>query len=146
LEINLNCIGLLLTVREHFKDLENYDIPYDEDLYYMCYINNYFPDEYNDKFNIDKNVLKMRRFMDNKLNSDDKIITFIKDNNIKLDNYMLDTIMAHPWLKKLNHIVFVKNKCIPSPITMYKNINNNLWGNVNKFDKNSMLITHDVIF
>jgi len=126
LKINLHCISLLLSLNVHLVNLENYDIKYNEDLYFECYVNNCFPDEYINKFEIDKNVLIMRRFTNNKINTVNKVIEFIKSNNIILDNYMMESILNFND-SKLNDKIFGIgigiNECVPSTLTMYKNTN-----------------------
>jgi hypothetical protein len=148
LKINLNCIGMLLSLNLYLPNLETYNIPYDEDLYFMCYVNEYFPDEYMSKFTIDKNILIMRDFVKNKLNTYTKFTKFIKDNNIVLDNYMLDKVFLMRYqLRKLHDTIFIYNNCIPSPITMYKKICNKVPKEfIMKFDKKIMLVNHNVKF
>jgi hypothetical protein len=153
LKINLHCISLLLSLNVHLENLENYDIKYDEDLYFECYVNNWFPDEYINKFEIDKNVLIMRRFTNNKINTVNKVIEFIKSNNIILDNYMIDSILNFND-SKLNDKIFGIgiNQCIPSILTMYKNTNEECHINVlknfieqNNITKEMMMATVNVI-
>ena len=62
LKVDLNVISMLLSIRVHLDNLENYNIPYDENLYFECFVNKHFPEEYMDKFTIDKETLKMRQF------------------------------------------------------------------------------------
>ena len=117
LKINLNCVSLLLSVHEHLDNLENYDIPYDENLYFECYINNYFPNSYMDKFTINKNILTARSYSKQKNPTYKQFIEFIKNNDISLDYYMLED--SYEIDDKLTEI----HKCVPSILTMYKKTN-----------------------
>jgi hypothetical protein len=150
LKINLNCISMLLSIYESLDNLEDYGIAYDEDLYFICHINDYFPIKYIEKFTIDKHILTMRQFTDHDLNTDTKIIDFIKTNNIKLDNYMLEHFMDYHNNGKLYSCIFNDNNCVPSLISMYKNyLNNNMlkkYIDDNNFTKDVMLKTHDIVF
>jgi hypothetical protein len=139
-KLNLHCISLLLSLNVHLDNLENYDIKYDEDLYFECFVNNCFPEEYMDKFQIDKNVIVMRRFTKNKIHTSSKLMEFIKTNNMVLDYYTVDAILnfndnklhekvfienncVPSIFNKLHEKVFIENNCVPSIFTMYKKTN-----------------------
>ncbi len=76
LQINFDNIKDLLSANLYVNNLERFNIPYDEDLYFVCYINSYFPEEYMKKFTIDKNVLTMRHYQ------------WKKNNTTKIDSHI----------------------------------------------------------
>ena len=118
LKIDLNCISTLLSCNEELLNLERFGIEYDEDLYFICYINQFYPKEYMNKFTIDKNILMMRHYIDKNINKQ-KMINFLKLHNIRPDRYMIDygIINRDNYSKSLMN----KNNCIiPSIATMYK--------------------------
>ncbi len=109
LKINLNCVSLLLSIREDLVNLENYDIEYDEKLYFECYINNYFPDEYKEKFTIDKNIINMRT--NRKIHNYKQFKELMQTINVDFDYYMLENSYK---------IIKDKHNFTPSMLTMYK--------------------------
>lgn len=151
LKINLNCISKLLSLEMHLDNLENYDIEYDEALYFECYVNNHFPDQYIDKFIMDKNIIMLRNLIDNEIDSLPKIKDFMEKNNVKFDNYMVDQITEIND-KKINDIIFGNNNCVPSILTMYKRAYNGHNSKTlqqfikrNNITKETMMLTHELI-
>ena len=105
---------MLLSKGIYLENLERFGILYDEDLYFECFVNNYYPRYYVDKFNIDSNVINMRLFKW----SWKELCNFINTNNLKLDGYAIDkTIMNSRNLKQLQH----NWKCVvPHDISLYR--------------------------
>ncbi len=118
LKITLNCVSLLLSIRENLKNLENYEIEYDESLYFECYINNYFPDEYMEKFTIDKNIVYMRT--NRKIQTYKQFSEFMKINNIELDYYMLENLYKQ---QGFQNQLLNQHNLTPSILSMYKSTN-----------------------
>jgi hypothetical protein len=116
LNIDLDCVSLLLSVSEDLLNLERFNIEYDEGLYFICYVNDHYPKEYMEKFIMDKNILKMRRHTYNE--SINTITNLFKTINVTFDMYVLDRIMS------LNNRLFMvltkNNNCYPCIATMYK--------------------------
>ena len=117
LKIDFYCINLLLSCNEELLNLERFGITYDEDLYFLCYVNEYYPQEYMKKFIIDQNVLKMRHLISEGVKHD-KIIDFLKTNNLKLDSYAIEYAIKNK-TKFGNELMNIK-LCIPSLPTLYK--------------------------
>lgn len=122
LVINLKCVSMLMSLRLCFDDLSIYGINYDEDLYFECFINDYFPNEYMDKFTIDKNLLIARRFDKHNIINVDKLLKLITDNGIIMDNYILDSVMNSSNSKIINEM-FTKQKYVVPKISLYKSVN-----------------------
>jgi hypothetical protein len=146
LKINFDCVNLLLSINEHIENLENHDIEYNEDLYFACYINNHYPSEYMEKSIIDKNVLKLRGHLHkegyNMTNAES--INFIKANNIKFDNYMLEYVCIdqnNEYIKKICN----EHNCIPSLSTLFRVTNNGCTKKVFKNFINSNGITKETM-
>jgi hypothetical protein len=112
--INNICIG----------ELERFGIEYDENLYYLCHIHNFFPADYIKNFKIDKNVLALRLLCRTQV-SISKIMSFTKKNNVKLDRYCMEHVACYN-PKMLFHMIEVL-KLKPTMALFY-------WSNYNKKD------------
>lgn len=89
LKITIVDIEYALANNIYIDGLERFGIGYNDQLYYLCHINNFFPIEYMSKFVIDKNILELRSLC-RKQTTIDKIMTFMKKNNVKLDRYCME--------------------------------------------------------
>lgn len=118
LNITFNEVEYLLSIQFTLENLERFDIKYDENLYFICYLNNIYPDEYLKKFIIDKNILDMHALCKSKKLTYDKLIHYLKTNNMKLDRYAFDNILYHyPAIAR--HII-QNYRCVPSLLSAYK--------------------------
>ncbi len=115
LQINFDNIKDLLSASLYVNNLERFNILYDEDLYFVCYINSYFPEEYMKKFTIDKNVLTMRHYQWKKNNTTDNFIEFVTKNNLKIDRYTIGRLFLNNNVNCID--LMIKYKFIPDLIT-----------------------------
>jgi len=88
LKLDLEDITKALSRTVSISNLERFNIPYDEKLYFSCYINNYYP--YDDFMIIDKHILELRKMCRNKDTTLSKFTDYIKDNNVIVDKYCFD--------------------------------------------------------
>lgn len=122
LAITFDDVEFLLHNKIILDNLERFNIKYDEKLYFLYYINNCWPSFYASKFNMNKDILdlhKMCTSIGGRFSQND-IIKFLKEKNIKLDRYALDFLITHNTL--VAYQIINKYKCVPSPITAYKNM------------------------
>ena len=86
--------GLNMSKNEIFEALENgyyvkdilrCGVQYDEELYYHCHINRIWPDEYKNKFVIDRNILELGKLFLNK--KYDVVKKHMIEHNLKPDKY-----------------------------------------------------------
>jgi hypothetical protein len=88
LQLNFDDIKLALQYKIVIKNLERFNIPYDEKLYYWCYVYNIFP--YDNDMNIDEHTLKLRKMCRNSIVSEESLIEYMKDSKIMPDRYCFD--------------------------------------------------------
>lgn len=117
LVVDLNIVGLLLSYNKCLERLDRFGILYDEDLYFVCYVNEYYPEEYMKKLNIDKNVLELRKLLKSNV-SETKVIEYLKTHNIKLDGYTFEYGLLNN--NKYIDTLMNKNYYIPKDNIMYK--------------------------
>jgi len=118
LNITFNDVEYLLSIQFTLDNLERFDIKYDENLYFTCYLNNNYPEEYLKKFTINKDILNMHTLCKSKKLTYDKLIKYLRTNNMKLDRYAFDSLLYHyPAIAK--HII-KDYKCVPSLLSAYK--------------------------
>ena len=110
-------VGYLLSLRYVLPNLERFNIAYDEHLYFVCYWQSYFPDEYLSKFMIDTNVIEMHRLCREGY-SFSKIIKFLKNKNLRLDRYAMELLLMSD-IYVIDEII-KKYGCIPAEISIYK--------------------------
>ncbi len=134
LQINFNSIKDLISANLHINNLERFNIPYDEDLYFICYVNSYFPEEYMNKFTIDKNILTMRHYQWKKNNTTDNFIEFIKKNNLKIDRYTIGRLFLNNNINCID--LMIKYKFVPDLFSTLNSQINNTKFPINK--KNAM--------
>jgi hypothetical protein len=91
LNIDLKCLNLIISKNLHITNLERFNIAHDEELYYICHKNMHFPQEYIDKFTIDKNIITLRDLC--KTAPDVATIAdFMEAHNLALDLYCLENL------------------------------------------------------
>lgn len=96
------------------KDLDRFNIPYDETLYYYCYLHNTFP--YDNEMQIDANIFELRKMCRNKLTTVEKFAEYINKTNITPDKYCFDHACAN------NYAIMeymLKQNFNPTPIMHY---------------------------
>lgn len=113
LTIDLKVISMLLSCGMHLENLENFGIAYDENLFFECYLNGFYPIEYVNKFTIDKDVLNMRLSRNIK-----DVCAYAKNNNSQLDGYMIDMMIEQ------KNTEMVSKYCAQLPLlTIFKIMN-----------------------
>ncbi len=118
LQIKLYHIIELLSIHKHLENLERFDILYDENLYFLCYVYEYFPQEYMEKFTIDKNVLQIRKINGKKIKNPIDIMEFIKTNNLKIDRYIVSVIFYND--NDLSSEFIINHNIFPDLLTIYR--------------------------
>lgn len=138
--VKLDMVELYLSKNQHIDNLEIFNINYDENLYFLCYLYDYFPESYISQFNnnIGEKIIDFRSrsltdniFQDtkikikkiiNKLESTEisikNITKYMESNKIEFDRYCLDNIIVANFnLGKY----FIKNyNYEPSILTYFK--------------------------
>ncbi len=118
LVVKIDSIEYLLSNKFHLENLERFDIKYDEYLYFLCYLGNYWPNEYMSKFTINKSVLELHNLCRNNRLGYDDLIVFMQKNNVLLDRFAIDNLLNDN--RGLYETIFIKFECIPSVLTAYK--------------------------
>lgn len=121
LKVNLKDVSMLLSDGSILLGLERFGIPYDEELYFECYVNESYPKEYMKKFKIDKNILKMRHYK--YMGSDNASVKFLKDCGNIIDMYTLERIVRcrQGWRgSRFGQYMLNTYKCVPHVGTLYK--------------------------
>ncbi len=118
LMIKINSIEYLLLNKFCLENLERFDIKYEEELYFLCYLANYWPTEYANKFTIDKVILNMHELCRNRQTTYIDLITYLNKNSVRLDRYSIDILLHEN--NYLFKVVYDKYQCIPSILTTYK--------------------------
>ncbi len=118
LKITIKEIEYLLSIGFILDNLERFDIEYNEHLYFICYLNDEFPDEYMKKFTFSHSILKMHNLCKSRKLTYEKLIDYLKNNNLKLDRYSLDIlIISYPTIARN---IMREYKCVPSVLSAYK--------------------------
>lgn len=89
LQISYNEIDKLISYGMCLDNLERFGITYDERLYFICFRYDYFHELAN-KWIIDKKVLELREMCKKKNMTVEKLESYMKNNNVKLDRYCVD--------------------------------------------------------
>jgi len=118
LNINITHIKYLIKEKICLHNLERFGISYNEELYFVCYINNYFPTEYTSKCSINPILLQMYDLCKSKKLRYEKLIEFMKTKNIKLDRFALDYLIE--FNPDVSRDIMMDYKCMPSIITGFK--------------------------
>jgi hypothetical protein len=87
LQLDLDDIKLALKHKLGIKNLERFNIPYDEKLYYWCYIYDYYP---YDDMNVDNHIFQLRKLCRNSATSEHEFIQYMENNKIMPDRYCFD--------------------------------------------------------
>lgn len=90
LVITFNDLVKILSHHITIHNLERFNIKYDEALYYHCYLNNIYPEMYDDNYIIDKKILTLRRMCRNAHTTGPELTNYIETNNVKPDRYCYD--------------------------------------------------------
>ena len=114
LVLDINDIAETLKNKIIIHDLDRFNIPYDETLYYYCYIYNCFP--YDNKMEIDKNVLELRKMCRTTATTLDAFIKYVKTNNVMPDRYCYDHACYNN-INILSHMTHLK--CPPTLAKYY---------------------------
>ena len=109
LMLTFNNIIKLLKIGVSINNLERFNILYDNNLYFWCHIYDIFPEEYMNKFNINKKVLDLRKLCRNPKTKKENLDLFLSNNNIKLDGYCLE--MSAKSSNELFEYMFLELKC-----------------------------------
>lgn len=108
----------------YIKDLERFNIPYDETLYRICSNYYIFPDEYMAKMTIDKNILEMRLYYYKNKNYS-KYADFqkiVSKHNLIIDEYTISNyeILGKPEGQFNKEIYIGRNCCSMTPYTILR--------------------------
>ena len=95
--ITLELIELALLKKCHINDLDRFDIPYDNTLYYICYKCDQWPIEYIEKFreHIGEEIVEFRMMCKCTKLPLEYFKTYIKKNNIRPDRYCLENLCTY---------------------------------------------------
>lgn len=121
LEINSSHLDFLISNEIIVNDLERFGIKYDDKLFFLCYLNDFYPEQYASKFELDNNLKKLYKICKTKRLKYEKLKEFLKTSNVKLNRYafeyliMINNDVASELMEDYN--------CIPSIITSYKKCN-----------------------
>ncbi len=118
LQIKIHHVVELLSIHKPLEKLERFDILYDENLYFLCYVYEHFPQEYMEKFTIDSNVLQIRKINEKRTKNPIKMMEFIKTNNLKIDKYIVSAIFSNDL--PLSTELITKYNILPDLLTMYR--------------------------
>ena len=112
--LDMNDINNAISKKIIIENLERFNISYDETLYYSCYIHNIFP--YDDKMEIDKNILELRKLCRNRSTTIEVFKKYIETHNIMPDKYCYDHACFYN-LELLNYMTILN--CFPTPTKYY---------------------------
>lgn len=105
----------------YLNNLERFNIKYDENLYFTCFLNNEFPNEYMDKFTFDKKILELHKLCQTKCTVE-KIQKYFSIHNISLDAYCLDYLAKYN-MKVYRQLRNLYDNLMPNILTVYKHCN-----------------------
>lgn len=118
LVINSSHMEFLMTNRIAVNDLERFDIKYDDKLYFLCYLYDFFPDQYIAKIPVDNNLEKLYKLCKSKRLHIDKLKDFMKTNKIGLNKYAFEYLIIQNGDVATDLMKTFKIE--PPIITMYK--------------------------
>jgi hypothetical protein len=119
LTITLDDVKHLLTHNFIMEDLERFNIQYDENLYFVCYLSNNYPPEYIEKCSIDQNILTMHKLC--RMGQKTALISFLKEHNLRLDYYCMEILLDHP---AMSSEIIAEYKCMPLEYSIYRHTKN----------------------
>lgn len=118
--VDLECIDCMLKNKLFLSNLETYEIAYDDNLYNICNKNNFFPDEYMDRFAV--TIGKYRILLRDMFNTErlETLEKYMKKYNLEIDNICLYNALHHNlsyieifnkynYLPQLKDIISIKN-------------------------------------
>jgi hypothetical protein len=117
LVINIDTFTYLALRGIFLENLERFDIKYDEKLYFLCYLNENIY-KYGNNFTVNNNILELHKFCSKNTLTYDKVISFLKLNNVKLDRFALDLIYNN--IPSLGAKFTQTDNCMPSILTLSK--------------------------
>ncbi len=144
LVIKFEHIEYLLFRGTHLKDLDRFGIKYDEKLYFTCFVNSHFPDEY---IKIEENRLKLYKLCCDKKLKYQKLLEFLKKNNIGFDKYAFHNIIINNY--NLGTEIMKKHNFAPSLLTTFRAIgapNKMVLDIIKKYDINELNMMETYIF
>lgn len=121
LVINNSHMDFLMANKICVNDLERFDIKYDNKLYFLCYLYDFFPDQYISKIITDNNLEKLYKLCRSKRLQYSKFKDYMKTNKIGLNKYALEYLIIHNG--DVATELMKEFKCEPPIITMYKRCN-----------------------
>jgi hypothetical protein len=95
LTLNEQDINFLIEHNIFLDNLERFGIKYDEDLYFAHYLKGYFIIQEIKKYTIDQIILQLHQLCKTRRLDEDKLILFLKTNNIKLDRFCLEYLYMY---------------------------------------------------
>jgi hypothetical protein len=119
LVINNSHMNFLMENKIIVYDLERFDIKYDNKLHFLCYLYDFFPDQYVVKMPTDNNLEKLYKLCRSKRLCYSKLKDCIKI--IGLNKYALEYLIIHN--AEVARELMKEFNCEPSIITMYKRCN-----------------------
>lgn len=146
--LDITDINKALSQKMIIENLERFNISYDETLYYSCYIYNIFP--YDDKMEIDKNILELRKMCRNRSTTVEVFKKYIETHNIMPDRYCYDHACFYN-IELLDYMI--KLNFSPTPTKYYwiglskclfKHTQFINFIGVNKMDKEYMQTKYDI--
>lgn len=118
LKCDFDDIKLALKNSQYIPQLEIFNIPYDEQLYFQCYKYDNFPDYYNEKFAIDQKILELRTLCRKNNNTPKKIMSSITLNKNIIDQYCIDFLYMSNKHKICN---IIESNCnYPTILSIFK--------------------------
>ncbi len=141
--ITFNHITHLISNKQKLTNLSRFDINYDEKLYFVCFVSDYYPQEYINF--VDSKRLELYSLCSNKKLKYEILIDFLKNNNIGLDLYALNHIIIND--RDSGQYIMGKYNIVPSLITTFKTSQapkNMIWDIIRKYNitENDMLKQH----
>lgn len=143
--INENIIDHALTIGFNIPNIKNYDIIFDEQFYYKCFMRNISISDYN--FDIDKNILQMRKIFEK--DNLKTILKFMNDNKIDPDNYCISNAIINKNSDVLEYMINNYEMPLSCSLMLSKNNNkkiknfnvilNNLLYNLHNYEDNTIM-------
>lgn len=123
-QIDYTFLKACFRINTYLKDLDRFNIKYDEKLYILCSNYYIYPDEYIQKSTIDKNVLAMRQFYYNNRNYNiyGDFSKIVKNNNLQVDQYTLANYqqLYKPLTNHTTTITIGRNQYEETPYTILR--------------------------
>ncbi len=117
LNINNDMVIYFGTKGIFLDNLERFDITQNEQLYFLRYLNNRETCKQAYKYTFDNNIIELHKLCLKKSLNYDKLMVFLKTNDVKLDRFALDLIYLT--IPSLGAKLTNDHNCIPSILTAY---------------------------